>query len=106
MGEWENGRAGESGGPGIKKVPPAFPLSHSSVPTVHGARAPGSQQGKSPRRPDMLSLRVKLTLYYLAILTAVLLLFGTSIYAYLSHSQQMTIDESLGYQLKRIETNL
>jgi len=54
----------------------------------------------------MLSLRVKLTLYYLAILTAVLLLFGTSIYAYLSHSLQMTIDESLGYQLKRIERNL
>jgi heavy metal sensor kinase len=51
----------------------------------------------------MLSLRVKLTLYYLAILTAVLLLFGSSIYAYLSHSLQMTIDESLGYQLKRIE---
>jgi two-component system, OmpR family, sensor kinase len=54
----------------------------------------------------MLSLRVKLTLYYLAILTAVLLLFGISIYAYLSRSLQMTIDESLGYQLKRIERNL
>ncbi len=54
----------------------------------------------------MLSLRVKLTLYYLAILTAVLLLFGSSIYAYLSHSLQMTIDESLGYQLRRIEHNL
>jgi two-component system OmpR family sensor kinase len=54
----------------------------------------------------MLSLRVKLTLYYLAILTAVLLLFGSSIYAYLSRSLQMTIDESLGYQLKRIEHNL
>jgi two-component system OmpR family sensor kinase len=54
----------------------------------------------------MLSLRVKLTLYYLAILTAILLLFGSSIYAYLSHSLQTTIDESLGYQLKRIERNL
>src|SRR5919198_3914906 len=54
----------------------------------------------------MLSLRVKLTLYYLAILTAVLLLFGTSIYAYLYHTLQTTIDESLDYQLKRIERNL
>jgi two-component system, OmpR family, sensor kinase len=54
----------------------------------------------------MLSLRVKLTLYYLAILTAVLLLFGSSIYAYLYLSLQTTIDESLGYQLKRIEHNL
>jgi two-component system, OmpR family, sensor kinase len=54
----------------------------------------------------MLSLRVKLTLYYLAILTAILLLFGSSIYVYLSRSLQMTIDESLGYQLKRIERNL
>jgi two-component system, OmpR family, sensor kinase len=54
----------------------------------------------------MLSLRVKLTLYYLAILTAVLILFGSSIYAYLYYSLQTTIDESLGYQLKRIERNL
>jgi two-component system, OmpR family, sensor kinase len=51
----------------------------------------------------MLSLRVKLTLYYLAILTAVLLLFGSSIYTYLSRTLQTTIDESLGSQLKRIE---
>jgi two-component system OmpR family sensor kinase len=54
----------------------------------------------------MLSLRVKLTLYYLAILTAVLFLFGSAIYAYLSRSLQLTIDESLEYQLKRIEHNL
>jgi heavy metal sensor kinase len=51
----------------------------------------------------MLSLRVKLTIYYLAILTAVLLLSGISIYAYLSHSLFMIIDESLDYQLKTIE---
>lgn len=54
----------------------------------------------------MLSLRVKLTLYYLAILTAVLLLFGISIYAYLSRSLLMTIDEALDYQVKRIERNM
>ncbi len=54
----------------------------------------------------MLSLRVKLTLYYLAILSAILLLFGISIYAYLSRSLLMTIDETLAYQLKTIEHNL
>ncbi|QQS49202.1 MAG: HAMP domain-containing protein [Acidobacteriota bacterium] len=54
----------------------------------------------------MLSLRVKLTLYYLAILTAVLLLFGFSIYAYISRSLLMTIDEALDYQVKRIERNM
>lgn len=54
----------------------------------------------------MLSLRVKLTLYYLAILTAVLLLFGISIYAYLSRSLLMTIDEALDYQVRRIERNM
>lgn len=53
----------------------------------------------------MLSLRVKLTLYYLAILSAVLLLFGISIYAYLSRSVLMTIDDALIYQLKKIEHN-
>ncbi|MCI0659590.1 MAG: heavy metal sensor histidine kinase, partial [Acidobacteria bacterium] len=62
----------------------------------------------SPRRPVtlMLSLRVKFTLYYLAIISAVLLLFGSSIYAYLSRSLQMTIDEALAYQLKKIEHNM
>ncbi len=54
----------------------------------------------------MLSLRVKLTLYYLAILSAVLLLFGVAIYAYLSHSLLMTIDESLAYQVERIERSI
>lgn len=54
----------------------------------------------------MLSLRVKLTLYYLAILSAVLLLFGVAIYAYLSRSLLMTIDESLGRQVKKIEHHM
>jgi heavy metal sensor kinase len=54
----------------------------------------------------MLSLRVKLTLYYLAILSAVLLLFGISIYAYLSRSLLMSIDEALAYQMRMIEHNL
>jgi heavy metal sensor kinase len=101
MGDWENGEAGEREGGGkreVKKIPSAFPLSHSSNPAI--SRSLGNEP---PGRPDMLSLRVKLTLYYLAILTAVLLLFGTSIYAYLWHSLQTTIDESLDYQLKRIE---
>jgi len=51
----------------------------------------------------MLSLRVKLTLYYLAILSAILLFFGIVIFAYLSRSLLMTIDESLNYQMKKIE---
>ncbi len=51
----------------------------------------------------MLSLRVKLTLYYLAILSAILFFFGIAIYAYLSRSLLMAIDESLTYQAKRIE---
>ncbi len=51
----------------------------------------------------MLSLRVKLTLYYLAILSAILLFFGMVIVAYLSRSLFMTIDESLAYQAKKIE---
>jgi two-component system, OmpR family, sensor kinase len=54
----------------------------------------------------MLSLRVKLTLYYLAILSAVLLLFGVAIYAYLSRSLLMTIDESLAHQVKKIEQHM
>ncbi|HMV51762.1 MAG TPA: heavy metal sensor histidine kinase [Blastocatellia bacterium] len=51
----------------------------------------------------MLSLRVKLTGYYLAILSAVLLLFGVAIYFYLSHSLLTTIDESLAFQVEKIE---
>lgn len=51
----------------------------------------------------MLSLRVKLTVYYLAILSAVLLLFGIAIYFYLSRSLLITIDESLAFQVEKIE---
>ncbi|MGE0132240.1 MAG: sensor histidine kinase [Blastocatellales bacterium] len=54
----------------------------------------------------MLSLRVKLTLYYLAILSAILFFFGVAIYAYLSRSLLTTIDESLTYQVKKIERNI
>src|SRR5262245_42383343 len=59
----------------------------------------------SPIAP-MLSLRVKLTFYYLATLSAVLLFFGIAIYAYLSHSLVLTIDETLAYQLRKIEHHL
>lgn len=51
----------------------------------------------------MLSLRFKLTVYYLAILSAVLLLFGVAIYFYLSRSLLATIDESLAFQVEKIE---
>src|SRR5262245_3903223 len=51
----------------------------------------------------MLSLRIKLTLYYLAILSILLFFFGVAIYTYVSRSLQITIDESLTYQLKQIE---
>jgi two-component system OmpR family sensor kinase len=51
----------------------------------------------------MLSLRLKLTVYYLAILTAVLLLFGVAIYFYLSRSLLTTIDDSLAFQVEKIE---
>ncbi len=51
----------------------------------------------------MLSLRIKLTLYYLAILSAVLLLFSVAIYTYISRGLLNTIDESLGFQVKKIE---
>src|SRR5262245_7770632 len=54
----------------------------------------------------MLSLRVKLTFYYLATLSAILLFFGISIYAYLSHSLVLTSDEALDYQLMKIEHHL
>jgi two-component system, OmpR family, sensor kinase len=51
----------------------------------------------------MLSLRLKLTVYYLAILSAILLLFSITIYTYISRSLVKTIDESLGFQVKKIE---
>lgn len=50
----------------------------------------------------MFSLRVKLTLYYLAILSAVLIFFGFAIYVYLSRSLLWTIDYSLAYQAQAI----
>jgi two-component system, OmpR family, sensor kinase len=51
----------------------------------------------------MLSLRLKLTLYYLGILSAVLILCGLAIYFYLSSSLIATIDESLDRQLQKFE---
>ncbi|MGE0885399.1 MAG: sensor histidine kinase [Blastocatellales bacterium] len=54
----------------------------------------------------MLSLRYKLTVYYLAILSTVLLLSGVAIYAYLSRSLLTTIDESLAYQIEKLELSL
>src|SRR5215470_15989206 len=51
----------------------------------------------------MLSLRIKLTLYYLAILSAILFFFGIAIYTYVYRSLTITIDESLTYQVKKIE---
>ncbi|MDQ3013200.1 MAG: ATP-binding protein [Acidobacteriota bacterium] len=54
----------------------------------------------------MLSLRIKLTVYYLAILSAVLLLFGIAIYFYLSRSLLTTIDESLAFQVEKLEMNM
>ncbi len=56
--------------------------------------------------PRMLSLRIKLTVYYLAILSAVLLLFGIAIYFYLSRSLLTTIDESLAFQVEKIEVRM
>lgn len=54
----------------------------------------------------MLSLRIKLTLYYLAILSAILFFFGVAIYAYLERSLLTTVDESLTYQVRKIERNI
>lgn len=56
--------------------------------------------------PRMLSLRLKLTLYYLAILSAILFLFGIAIYMYLSRSLLTTIDESLDHQVRKFERSL
>jgi two-component system, OmpR family, sensor kinase len=50
----------------------------------------------------MLSLRVKLTLYYLALLTAVLVFFGVAVYTYLARSLVTIIDDSLVYQARAI----
>jgi len=54
----------------------------------------------------MLSLRVKLTLYYLAILSAVLLFFGIALYWYLSASLVASIDDSLASYASTIERAL
>lgn len=51
----------------------------------------------------MLSLRYKLAVYYLIILSVVLLLCGVAVYSYLSRSLVMTIDESLDHQVKKLE---
>lgn len=54
----------------------------------------------------MLSLRAKLTVYYLAILSAVLIFFGFAIFTYLSRSLLTIIDNSLTYQVKEIERQM
>jgi heavy metal sensor kinase len=54
----------------------------------------------------MLSLRVKLTLYYLAILSAILIFFGSAIYTYLSRSLLQIIDDSLATYARIIELKL
>jgi heavy metal sensor kinase len=51
----------------------------------------------------MLSLRIKLTLYYLAILSAILFFFGMAIYAYVSRNLLIPIDESLTHQIAKVE---
>ncbi len=53
--------------------------------------------------PPMLSLRYKLALYYLVILSLVLLVCGLAIYGYLSRSLVNTIDESLDHQVQKLE---
>ncbi|HTG15323.1 MAG TPA: HAMP domain-containing protein, partial [Blastocatellia bacterium] len=50
----------------------------------------------------MLSIRAKLTLWYLGIATAVLIAFAIAIYAYLSRGLLTTIDTSLWNQAERI----
>ncbi|MBS1787494.1 MAG: HAMP domain-containing protein [Acidobacteria bacterium] len=54
----------------------------------------------------MPSLRLKLTIYYLAILSGVLLLFGGAIYFYLSRSLLTTIDQALEFQVEKIEVGM
>lgn len=51
----------------------------------------------------MLSLRVKLTLYYLAILAAVLLFSGLALYWYLNWSLVASIDDSLAHSAGALE---
>jgi heavy metal sensor kinase len=54
----------------------------------------------------MLSLRAKLTGYYLAILSAVLIFFGFAIFTYLSRSLLSIIDSSLIFEVKEIERQM
>ena len=54
----------------------------------------------------MLSLRTRLTIYYLAILSAVLIFFGFAIYTYLSRSLLTIIDGALVYEAKEIERQM
>lgn len=54
----------------------------------------------------MLSLRVKLTLYYLALLTAVLVFFGVAVYTYLARSLVTIIDDSLAHQARAISVRM
>ncbi|HZS04113.1 MAG TPA: heavy metal sensor histidine kinase [Blastocatellia bacterium] len=54
----------------------------------------------------MLSLRTRLTIYYLAILSAVLIFFGFAIHTYLSRSLLSIIDGALVYQVKEIERQM
>ena len=54
-------------------------------------------------RSVMASLRFKLTFYYLAILSLVLVGFGIVLYAYLSRTLMTTIDSSLAAQIEQIE---
>ena len=51
----------------------------------------------------MLSLRYKLALYYLVILSLVLMVCGLAIYGYISRSLVNTIDESLDHQVLKLE---
>lgn len=54
-------------------------------------------------RSVLASLRFKLTFYYLAILSLVLVGFGVVLYAYLSRTLMTTIDSSLAAQIEQIE---
>ncbi len=51
-------------------------------------------------------MRVKLTLYYLALLTAVLVFFGVAIYTYLARSLVTIIDDSLASTAQSIERRM
>lgn len=51
-------------------------------------------------------MRVKLTLYYLALLTAVLVFFGVAIYTYLARSLVTIIDDSLASTAQNIERRM